>query len=72
MNADLLDPDAVSKGDALGIMARKIGEGYRVGEHRSPFHGFAIALGTHLHVRQHRKPFVAIAITSVAIAVVAR
>ena len=47
MNADLLDPDAVSKGDALGIMARKIGEGYRVGEHRSPFHGFAIEFAQH-------------------------
>ncbi len=47
MNADLLDPDAVSKGDALGLMARKIVEGYRVGEHRSPFHGFAIEFAQH-------------------------
>lgn len=47
MSADLLDPDAVSKGDALGIMARKIVEGYRVGEHRSPFQGFAIEFAQH-------------------------
>jgi len=42
MTPDLLDADAVSRGEALGLMARKIVEGYRVGEHRSPFHGFAI------------------------------
>jgi len=47
MNADLLDPHAVSRGDALGLLARKIVEGYRVGEHRSPFHGFAIEFAQH-------------------------
>ena len=47
MSTDLLDPDAVSKGDALGLLARKIVEGYRVGEHRSPFHGFAIEFAQH-------------------------
>jgi uncharacterized protein (DUF58 family) len=47
MRVDLLDPDAVSKGDALGLMARKIVEGYRVGEHRSPFQGFAIEFAQH-------------------------
>lgn len=47
MNAELLDPDAVSRGDALGLLARKIVEGYRVGEHRSPFHGFAIEFAQH-------------------------
>lgn len=47
MKPDLLDPDAVSRGDALGIMARKIVEGYRVGEHRSPYHGFAIEFAQH-------------------------
>lgn len=47
MTADLLDPDAVSRGEALGLMARKIVEGYRVGEHRSPFHGFAIEFAQH-------------------------
>lgn len=47
MTADLLDPDAVSRGEALGLMARKIVEGYRVGEHRSPFHGLAIEFAQH-------------------------
>ncbi|MDB6076564.1 MAG: hypothetical protein JWO82_311 [Akkermansiaceae bacterium] len=47
MTADLLDPDAVSRGEALGLMARKIVEGYRVGEHRSPFQGFAIEFAQH-------------------------
>jgi uncharacterized protein (DUF58 family) len=47
MTADLLDPDALSRGEALGMMARRIVEGYRVGEHRSPFHGFAIEFAQH-------------------------
>ena len=44
---DLLDPVAVAKGDALGVTAREIVEGYRVGEHRSPFQGFAIEFAQH-------------------------
>ena len=47
MAASLLDPDAVSRGSTLGLMARQIVEGYRVGEHRSPFHGFAIEFAQH-------------------------
>jgi uncharacterized protein (DUF58 family) len=47
MNAEMLDPAAVSRGEALGLLARKIVEGYRVGEHRSPFHGFAIEFAQH-------------------------
>lgn len=43
----LLDPAAIAKGEALGIVAREIVEGYRVGEHRSPFHGFAIEFAQH-------------------------
>lgn len=46
-NVSLLDPDAVAKGEALGLTARQIVEGYRVGEHRSPFHGFAIEFKQH-------------------------
>lgn len=42
-----LDPDAISRGEALGILARRIVEGYRVGEHRSPYHGFAIEFAQH-------------------------
>jgi len=44
---DLLDPDALARGEALGIMARTVVEGYRVGEHRSPFRGFAIEFAQH-------------------------
>lgn len=47
MPVQFLDPDAVSRGESLGLMARKIVEGYRVGEHRSPFHGFAIEFAQH-------------------------
>lgn len=43
----LLDPAAIAKGEALGVIARGIVEGYRVGEHRSPFHGFAIEFAQH-------------------------
>jgi len=43
----LLDPQALAKGEALGILARKVVEGYRVGEHRSPFKGFAIEFAQH-------------------------
>ncbi|MDR1190986.1 MAG: DUF58 domain-containing protein [Verrucomicrobiales bacterium] len=47
MNTNLLDPNAVASGEALGILARKIVEGYRVGEHSSPFQGFAIEFAQH-------------------------
>jgi len=47
MSRELLDAGAVSHGEALGLMARRIVEGYRVGEHRSPFHGFAIEFAQH-------------------------
>jgi hypothetical protein len=41
-----LDPLTISRGENLGILARQVVEGYRVGEHRSPFKGFAIEFGT--------------------------
>jgi uncharacterized protein (DUF58 family) len=44
---NLLDPAAISQGEALGVLARTVVEGYRVGEHRSPFHGFAIEFAQH-------------------------
>lgn len=43
----LLDPGAIARGESLGILARTIVEGYRVGEHRSPFRGFAIEFAQH-------------------------
>ncbi len=44
---NFLDPVAISRGENLGILARKVVEGYRVGEHRSPFKGFAIEFAQH-------------------------
>lgn len=44
---DLLDPDAIARGESLGILARTVVEGYRGGEHRSPFRGFAIEFAQH-------------------------
>ena len=43
----LLDPDAIARGENLGILARTVVEGYRVGEHRSPYRGFAIEFAQH-------------------------
>src|ERR1700761_8114254 len=42
-----LDPLAISRGESLGILARNVVEGYRVGEPRSPFKGFAIEFAQH-------------------------
>ena len=42
-----LDPLAIARGENLGILARSIVEGYRVGEHRSPFKGFALEFAQH-------------------------
>ena len=47
MRENLLDPDAVARGEALGMLARSVVEGYRVGEHRSPLRGFAIEFAQH-------------------------
>jgi len=44
---DYLDPESISQGKHLGMMARQVVEGYRVGEHRSPFRGFAIEFSQH-------------------------
>jgi uncharacterized protein (DUF58 family) len=46
-HSNLLDADTVARGEALGILARNVVEGYRVGEHRSPFRGFAIEFAQH-------------------------
>ena len=41
-NPSFLDPDAISRAEALGLHARYIVEGYMAGEHKSPYRGFAI------------------------------
>ncbi len=43
----LLDPETISRAEALGINARLIVEGFMAGEHKSPFRGFAIEFTQH-------------------------
>lgn len=43
----LLDPAALNRAESLGLLARRIVEGYKVGEHRSPLKGFAIEFAQH-------------------------
>lgn len=43
----LFDPEALAQAESLGLMARSIVEGYRVGAHRSPFQGFALEFAQH-------------------------
>jgi len=45
--AQLLDPVAISRAEALGLAARYIVEGYMAGEHKSPYRGFAIEFAQH-------------------------
>ena len=42
-----LDPQAISKAEALGLHARFIVEGFMAGEHKSPYRGFAIEFAQH-------------------------
>lgn len=48
----LLDPEAISKAEALGINARFVVEGYMAGEHKSPYRGFAIEFSQHREYAQ--------------------
>lgn len=43
----LLDPLAIQNGEALGLHARFVVEGYMSGEHKSPFRGFAVEFTQH-------------------------
>src|SRR5436190_44716 len=43
----LLDPEAISKAESLGLNARFIVEGYMAGEHQSPYRGFAVEFSQH-------------------------
>ena len=45
--SDLLDPETISRAEALGLHARYVVEGYMAGEHKSPFRGFAIEFTQH-------------------------
>jgi uncharacterized protein (DUF58 family) len=42
-----LQPEAVAKAQALGLKARTIVEGLRVGDHRSPYRGFSVEFVQH-------------------------
>jgi len=43
----VLDPDILTRAQALGLAARGIVEGLRVGDHRSPFRGFSVEFVQH-------------------------
>jgi uncharacterized protein (DUF58 family) len=42
-----LEPSVLSRAEALGIKARSIVEGLRVGDHKSPFRGFSVEFVQH-------------------------
>ena len=44
---DYLKPSILSRAEALGIQARSIVEGLRVGDHKSPFRGFSVEFVQH-------------------------
>src|SRR5437773_1464871 len=45
--AHYLHPDVIARAQALGIKARTIVEGLRVGDHRSPYRGFSVEFVQH-------------------------
>src|SRR5438094_3391049 len=42
-----LQPDAIARAQALGLKARTIVEGLRVGDHKSPYRGFSVEFVQH-------------------------
>jgi uncharacterized protein (DUF58 family) len=47
MASTLLQPDVLARAEALGMQARHLVEGLRVGEHKSPFRGFSVEFVQH-------------------------
>ncbi|HEV3262382.1 MAG TPA: DUF58 domain-containing protein [Gemmataceae bacterium] len=47
MTTSYLQPDVIARAQALGLKARTIVEGLRVGEHRSPYRGFSVEFVQH-------------------------
>jgi len=45
--SSLLQPDILARAEALGVKARQIVEGLRVGDHKSPFRGFSVEFVQH-------------------------
>jgi uncharacterized protein (DUF58 family) len=42
-----LDPDVIARAQALGLKARTVVEGLRVGDHKSPYRGFSVEFVQH-------------------------
>src|SRR5215467_12906456 len=42
-----LNPDVLSRAEALGLAARQVVEGLRVGDHKSPYRGFSVEFVQH-------------------------
>lgn len=47
MAAAYLQPDVISRAQSLGLKARSIVEGMRVGDHKSPYRGFSVEFVQH-------------------------
>src|SRR5471030_2687029 len=47
MPSTLLQPDILARAEALGLAARKVVEGLRVGDHKSPYRGFSVEFVQH-------------------------
>ncbi len=47
MISTLLKPDILARAEALGMAARQLVEGLRVGDHKSPFRGFSVEFVQH-------------------------
>ncbi len=47
MPSSLLQPDVLARAEALGLQARQIVEGLRVGDHKSPYRGFSVEFVQH-------------------------
>jgi uncharacterized protein (DUF58 family) len=45
--SDLLQPDILARAESLGVKARQVVEGLRVGDHKSPFRGFSVEFVQH-------------------------
>ena len=42
-----LEPDVLARAEALGMKARQVVEGLRVGDHKSPYKGFSVEFVQH-------------------------
>ncbi len=47
MPSSLLQPDILAKAESLGVLARQVVEGLRVGDHKSPYRGFSVEFVQH-------------------------